>query len=97
MENQHEVEEELTLEELTAKKEEMLKFYTESLPYLEAQEKYETLLASIDEARFKRTQIQMQYARMSQQEHEHAAGMEKYKMEEEEKETEEPKRTLKKS
>jgi hypothetical protein len=93
MENQQETE--LTVEELIQKKEEMLQFYTESLPYLEAQEKYETLLANIDEARFKRTSIQIQYARLHQQEQEHAATAEKYKMEEE---NEDPvKRTLKKS
>ena len=44
----------------------MLQFYTESLPYLEAQLKYEQTLAAIDEARFKRTNIQMQYAMMAQ-------------------------------
>jgi len=69
MENQQE--QELSHEELIARKEEMLKFYTDSLPYLEAQLKYEKLLAEIDEYRFKRTQIQMQYAMMMQtQQHE---------------------------
>jgi hypothetical protein len=64
MENQQE--RELTAEELTQQKENMLKFYTESLPYLEAQYQYEDLLLRIDEARFKRTNIQMQYAMMAQ-------------------------------
>jgi len=64
MENQQE--QELSHEELIARKEEMLKFYTDSLPYLEAQLKYEKLLSEIDEYRFKRTQIQMQYAMMMQ-------------------------------
>ncbi len=41
-----------------------LQFYTESLPYLEAQLKYEEVLMKIDETRFKRTSIQMQYAMM---------------------------------
>jgi hypothetical protein len=82
MENQQETE--LTVEELMQKKEEMLKFYTESLPYLEAQAKYEKLLAEIDESRFKRTSIQMQYAMMAQQDQEHAETGERYKMEEEE-------------
>jgi hypothetical protein len=65
--NQHEQEVELTAEELAEKKEQMLKFYTESLPYLKAQAEYEKTLAEIDEARFKRTTIQYQYAMMNQQ------------------------------
>jgi hypothetical protein len=56
--------ENLSPEELAEKKEEMLKFYQESMPYLEAQLEYEKLLSAIDEMRFKRTQIQMQYAMM---------------------------------
>ena len=65
MENQQ-PDEQLSHEELILRKEEMLKFYTDSLPYLEAQLKYEKLLCEIDEFRFKRTQIQMQYAMMMQ-------------------------------
>ena len=64
MENQQE--RELTAEEIAAQKEQMLKFYTESLPYLEAQYKYEEFLMKIDEVRFKRTNIQMQYAMLAQ-------------------------------
>jgi hypothetical protein len=64
MENQQE--RELTAEELAAQKEQMFQFYTESLPYLEAQLKYEDVLMKIDEVRFKRTSIQMQYAMMAQ-------------------------------
>ena len=64
MENQQE--RELTAEELAAQKEQMFQFYTESLPYLEAQLKYEDLLMRIDEARFKRNSIQMQWAMMMQ-------------------------------
>lgn len=56
--------ENLSPEELAERKEEMLRFYTESMPYLEAQLAYETKLSEIDEMRFKRTQIQMQYAMM---------------------------------
>jgi hypothetical protein len=56
--------ENLSPEELTAKKEEMLQFYKESMPYLEAQLKYEKMLSEIDEMRLKRTQIQMAYAQM---------------------------------
>lgn len=64
MENQQE--KEFTAEDLAAQKEQMLQFYTESLPYLEAQGKYEEALLKIEEARFKRTSIQMQYAMMAQ-------------------------------
>ncbi len=56
--------ENLSPEELTAKKEEMLQFYTDSMPYLKAQLEYETMLSDIDEMRLKRTQIQMAYAQM---------------------------------
>tara|TARA_Y100000592_G_scaffold48192_2_gene76384 strand:- start:7879 stop:8163 length:285 start_codon:yes stop_codon:yes gene_type:complete len=56
--------ENLSPEELKAKKEEMLKFYKESMPYLEAQFEYEKMLSEIDEMRLKRTQIQMAYAQM---------------------------------
>ena len=56
--------ENLSPEELTAKKEEMLQFYKESMPYLEAQLNYEKMLSEIDEMRLKRTHIQMQYAQM---------------------------------
>ena len=59
--NQHE---DLSPEELAAKKDEMMTFYKDSMPYLEAQLNYEKMLADIDEVRFKRTQIQMQYAMM---------------------------------
>ena len=56
--------ENLSPEELAAKKEEMLQFYKESMPYIEAQLKYEKMLSEIDEMRLKRTQIQMAYAQM---------------------------------
>ena len=56
--------ENLSAEELALKKEEMLKFYEESMPYLDSQLKYEKMLCDIDEMRFKRSQIQMQYAMM---------------------------------
>ena len=68
MENQQE--REFTAEELAAQKEQMLQFYTESLPYLEAQLKYEEVLMKIDEVRYKRTHIQMQYAMMAQSQQE---------------------------
>ncbi len=56
--------ENLSPEELKVKKEEMLQFYKESMPYLEAQLDYEKMLSEIDEMRLKRTQIQMAYAQM---------------------------------
>ena len=84
--NQQEQEQELTPEQLTERKEQMLNFYKESIPYLEAQLNYENLLTSIDEVRFKRTNIQMQYAMLASE-----------MQEEPEEETTEPtKRTLKK-
>jgi hypothetical protein len=65
MENQH-FEEELTPEQLAEKKASMLEFYTDSVPYLDAQLVYEQKLLAIDEARFKRMSLQMQYAMMMQ-------------------------------
>ena len=56
--------ENLSSEELALKKEEMLQFYKDSMPYLEAQFEYEKMLSEIDEMRLKRTQIQMAYAQM---------------------------------
>lgn len=56
--------ENLSPEELAEKKEEMLRFYNESMPYLEGQLNYEKMLLEIDELRFKRSQIQMQFAMM---------------------------------
>lgn len=61
MSNQHE-EQELTQEELAARKEEMKAFYDDSLPYLESQSKYEKFLTEIEESRFKRATIQIQWA-----------------------------------
>jgi hypothetical protein len=63
MENQQK-EEQLSAEELTARKEELLKFYTDSMPYINAQYEYEKKLMELDEVRFKRTQIQIQMAMM---------------------------------
>jgi hypothetical protein len=61
---------ELTPEELQEKRDQMLQFYTESMPYLKAQAEYEETLLKIDEARWKRTNIQMQYAMMAAQQEE---------------------------
>lgn len=63
MENQQ-PEEQLSAEELTARKEELLKFYTDSMPYINAQYEYEKKLMELDDVRFRRTQIQIQMAMM---------------------------------
>ena len=56
--------EQMSPEDLAKKKKEMLDFYTDSIPYLDAQHKYEETLMKLDEVRFKRAQIQMQFAMM---------------------------------
>jgi hypothetical protein len=63
MENQQE-QEQLTPEQLEARREEMQSFYEKSVPYLEAQSKYERLLTEVEEARYKRASMQLQYATM---------------------------------
>jgi hypothetical protein len=62
MENQHQ--EELSPEQLKERRAEMQKFYEDSVPYLEAQAKYEKLLTDVEEARYKRATMQLQYANM---------------------------------
>ena len=66
MENEN-AEQVFTPEELELKRKEMLNFYKDSMPYLKAQYEHEEMLMMIDEVRFKRTNIQMQYAIMMQQ------------------------------
>ncbi len=66
MENQFQ-EKVFTPEELEVKRKEMLNFYNESKPYLTAQLEHEQLLFQIDEVRFKRTTVQMQYAMLMNQ------------------------------
>ena len=63
MENQQ-LGEELSPEELEARRDEMKEFYDKSLPYLESQSKYEKLLTEVEESRFKRATMQIQYANM---------------------------------
>lgn len=67
METNNDMQQELTPEELALKKNEMLTFYTDSMPYLKAQLEYEKILADIDEVRFKRFSISMQSAMMMQE------------------------------
>jgi hypothetical protein len=56
--------EQLSAEQLEARREEMKQFYESSVPYLEAQAKYERLLTEVEEARYKRATMQLQYATM---------------------------------
>lgn len=63
MENQH-MDEQLTPEQLEARRQEMKEFYEKSLPFLESQSKYEKLLTDIEESRYKRATMQIQYATM---------------------------------
>jgi hypothetical protein len=65
MENQQDFEQ-MTEDQLKERKDEMLSFYQESMPYLEAQLSYEKTLTEIEEHRFKRATYQMQWAMMMQ-------------------------------
>ena len=56
--------EELSPEQLEARREEMKDFYQKSIPYLEAQAQYEKLLTEVEEARYKRATMQINYASM---------------------------------
>jgi len=67
MQTNEEMGKDLSPEELKQKKDEMLDFYVESMPYLDAQLLYEKKLAEIDEVRFKRFSISMQSAMMMQE------------------------------
>lgn len=75
MENQQN-DEHLTADQLAEKKAAMLEFYTDSLTYLDAQLVYEQKLLAIDEARFKRMSMQMQYALMMNEAKENGEGNE---------------------
>ena len=65
MENQR-PEENLTVEQLAERKQQMLEFYLDSIEYLKAQLEHEKLLAEINEFRYKKTQYQIQYAMLLQ-------------------------------
>lgn len=58
------MDEQLTPEQLEARRQEMKEFYEKSLPFLESQSKYEKLLTDIEESRYKRATMQIQYATM---------------------------------
>jgi len=63
MENQQiQDERELTADELTARKNEMKQYFDEAVPFLEAQHKYEKLLAEISQYKLQRLQYDHQYA-----------------------------------
>ena len=55
----------LSPEEIEKRKQEMLSFYKESVPYLEAQLSYETLLVQLDEVRVRRIKAQHEMAYLS--------------------------------
>jgi hypothetical protein len=57
---------EMSPEELNARKEEMRKFYEDSIPYLSAQCQHEEFLSKISEARFKRMHYEVQLAMLMQ-------------------------------
>jgi hypothetical protein len=63
MKNQQQ-EEQLSPEQLEARREEMKSFYESSIPYLEAQAKYEKLLTDVEQSRYQRATMQIQYANM---------------------------------
>jgi hypothetical protein len=68
--NQQEEMEALSPEQLVARKEEMKEFFEEAVPFLEAQHKYEKLLAEISEFKYKRFQYDTQYSmQMYQMQH----------------------------
>jgi len=61
MENQQMPNEtELSAEELIARKEEMKQFFEEAIPFLEAQHKYEKLVAEISEFKYRRLHFDTQ-------------------------------------
>jgi hypothetical protein len=66
MEEQVNQEPQMSAEELEMRRQQMMEFYVSSTPYLETQLTYEELLLKLDEIRFKRATIQMQFAMMMQ-------------------------------
>jgi hypothetical protein len=67
MEEQVNQEPQMSAEELEMRREQMMQFYVNSTPYLQTQLEYEELLLKLDEIRFKRANIQMQFAMMMQE------------------------------
>lgn len=54
----------LTPEQMTQMRQRMLEFYTEEIPYLELQEKYERLQADIEEHKVRRMTMMIRGAQM---------------------------------
>jgi hypothetical protein len=90
MENQQEQMENLSPEELIKRKEEMKQFFEEAVPFLEAQHKYEKLVAEISEFKYRRLHFDTQAMSLMYQ---MQNGPEQ---EQESEKTEESKRKLKK-
>ena len=66
--------EELSQEELTAKRDEITKYYKDHIPHLEAQLNYENLLRDIEKTRAERMQAQMFMTKMAATPPEPTAG-----------------------
>jgi hypothetical protein len=92
MDNQQEQMENLSPEELVKRKEEMKQFFEEAVPFLEAQHKYEKLVAEISEFKYRRLHFDTQAMSLMYQ---MQNGPESEQEQESEK-TEESKRKLKK-
>jgi hypothetical protein len=58
--------EQLTPEELDARKKEMLSFYKEQIEFLEVQKQYESLAADVEEARLRRLIVMLKRAEIEQ-------------------------------
>jgi len=56
---------EMTPEEIIARRKELIKFYKDETPLLKARSEYEEHLTKIEEARFARFQIRVAHAQMS--------------------------------
>jgi hypothetical protein len=85
MENQQIPDErELSAEELVARKEEMKQFFEEAVPFLEAQHKYEKLIAEISEFKYRRlhfdTQAMSLMYQMNNPEEKEEAGKQERKL-----------------
>ena len=57
--NLQDTNQEMSKEEMAARREEITQFYKDNIPHLEVQADYETLLAAIEKARAERMQAQM--------------------------------------
>lgn len=55
---------EMTPEEIVARRKELIKFYKDEMPLLKVRSEYEEYLSKIEEARFARFQIRVAHAQM---------------------------------